>query len=94
MTKEKLSIKQEHLPITNILLGEVMLSSSRITYKVIVEVSRFKMEWYATVVKNEKIKYVSDVWCADKYKEEYKKLKKSVKKKIRKMVEDVVTNIP
>jgi hypothetical protein len=53
----------------------------------------FKMRWYATVIKNEAVKYVNEVWCADNYQDEYRKLKKSVKKKIRKLVEDAVSNL-
>ena len=90
---EKLSMEQEAPPIANVLLGEVAFSSSQTTYKVMVTASGFKMRWYATVVKNEAVKYVNEIWCADNYQDEYRKLKKSVKKKIRKLVEDAVGNL-
>lgn len=80
-------------PDAKLLLGEVAFSSSQTTYKVMVTASGFKMKWYATVVKNEMVKYVSEVWCSDNYQDEYRKLKKSVKKKIRKMVEDAACNL-
>jgi hypothetical protein len=75
---EKIFTEQEAPPITNILLGEFAFYSSKTTYQVIVEVSGFKMRWYAIIFKSETLKYVSEVWCADKYQDEYKKLKKSV----------------
>ena len=75
------------------LLGEVAFSSSQTTHKVMVTANGFKMRWYATVIKNEAVKYVNEVWCADNYQEEYRKLKNSVKKKIRKMIEDAVGNL-
>ena len=90
---EKPSTEQESPPIANVLLGEVAFSSSQTTHKVMVTANGFKMRWYATVIKNEAVKYVNEVWCADNYQEEYRKLKKSVKKKIRKMVEDAVGNL-
>lgn len=86
-------MEQETPPIANVLLGEVAFSSSQTTHKVIVTANGVKMRWYATVIKNEAIKYVNEVWCADKYQDEYGKLKKSVKKKIRQMVEDAVGNL-
>ena len=88
----KTSLNQEKPPIANVLLGEVTLSSSQTTHKVMVTANGFKMRWYATVVKNEAVKYVNEVWCADNYQDEYRKLKKSVKNKIRKLVEDAVGN--
>lgn len=87
------SLNHENKPIANVLLGEVAFSSSQTTYKVMVTANGFKMRWYATVFKNEAVKYVNEVWCADNYQEEYRKLKKSVKKKIRKLVEDAVCNL-
>ena len=90
---EKLLTEQEAPPIANVLLGEVAFSSSQTTYEVMVTANGFKMRWYATVIKNEAVKYVNEVWCADNYQDEYRKLKKSVKKKIRKLVEDAVGNL-
>jgi hypothetical protein len=90
---EKLSTEQETPPIANVLLGEVAFSSGQTTHKVMVTANGFKMRWYATVIKNEAVKYVNEVWCADNYQDEYRKLKKSVKKKIRKLVEDAVSNL-
>jgi hypothetical protein len=87
------SLNHEKPPIANVLLGEVALSSSQTTYKVMVTANGLKMLWYATVIKNESLKYVNKVWCADNYQHEYRKLKNSVKKKIRKLVEDAVSNL-
>jgi hypothetical protein len=89
----KTLLNHETPPAAKPLLGEVAFSSSQTTYKVMVTVSGFKMKWYATVVKNEAVKYVDEVWCADNYQDEYRKLKKSVKKKIRKLVENAVSNL-
>jgi len=89
----KTSLNHETPPIANVLLGEVAFSSSQTTHKVMVTVNGFTMRWYATVIKNEAVKYVNEVWCADNYQDEYRKLKKSVKKKIRKLVEDAVGNL-
>lgn len=91
--KTKTSLNHETPPIANVLLGEVAFSSSQTTYKIMIIASGFKMRWYATVIKNEAVKYVNEVWCADNYQDEYIKLKKSVKKKIRKLVEDAVCNL-
>ena len=90
---DKLDLEHENAAFGNVLLGEVAFSSSQTTYKVMVTANGFKMRWYATVFKNEAVKYVNEVWCADKYQDEYRKVKNSVKKKIRKLVEDAVGNI-
>jgi hypothetical protein len=79
-------------PESKPLLGEVSFSSSQTTYKVMVESNGLNMRWYDTVVKNEQVNYVSEIWCADNYRDEYVNLKKSVKKKIRKMVQDAVSS--
>ena len=91
--EKKTSTNHEILPAAKPLLGEVAFSSSQTTYKVMVEANGMNMRWYATVVKNEQVNFVSEIWCADNYREEYMKLKKSIKKKIRKMVEDAVGNL-
>jgi hypothetical protein len=49
---EKIFTEQEAPPITNILLGEFAFYSSKTTYQVIVEVSGFKMRWYAIIFKS------------------------------------------
>ena len=90
---DKLDLEHENPAFGNVLLGEVAFSSSQTTYKVMVTANGFKMRWYATVFKNETVKYVNEVWCADNYQDEYRKVKNSVKKKIRKLVEDAVGNI-
>lgn len=87
------SLKHVSPPAAKPLLGEVAFSSSQTTYKVIVNASGLNMRWYATKVKNEQVHFVSEIWCADNYRDEYRKLKKSVKKKIRQMVEDAVSNL-
>ena len=86
-------LKNETPTFGNVLLGEVAFSSSQTTYKVMVTANGFKMRWYATVIKNEAVKYVNEIWCADNYQDEYRKVKNSVKKKIRKLVEDAVGNL-
>jgi hypothetical protein len=71
-------------------VGTIKFSSSETSYTIDVKYKEHTFKFYATVVKNNTVHFVSNTWCASKHEEEYRILKRSAKKKIKKLIEETV----